>query len=229
MKPSLDGLDITIRHMTDPSEPPWDVAPETRSAPDAGCPLDMNYDDSENPRIRLTLALVFLLVVIGGIVDLILDQPERLLTPHVLFELGLVLLSLAAASHLARGWYLASSRVRHLQQTVEAQEAERDAWRARASKALASFREALAGQFDTWQLTPTEREVAARLLGGESHKRIARETNRSERTVRQHAMAVYRKSGLGGRAELAGFFLGDLLPPGTESMESDPSLVSRTP
>ena len=52
------------------------------------------------------------------------------------------------------------------------------------------------------------------LLKGSSHKRIGRDTRRSERTVRQHAVAVYRKSGLSGRAELAAFFLGDVALPG---------------
>ena len=51
------------------------------------------------------------------------------------------------------------------------------------------------------------------LLKGFSHKRIARHTETSERTVRQHSVAVYRKSGLAGRAELAGFFLEALLLP----------------
>jgi hypothetical protein len=31
--------------------------------------------------------------------------------------------------------------------------------------------------------------------------------------VRQHAVAVYEKAGLGGRAELAAFFLPDLIVP----------------
>ena len=51
------------------------------------------------------------------------------------------------------------------------------------------------------------------LLKGYSHKQIAALTERSERTVRQHAVSVYRKSGLGGRAELSAFFLEDLLLP----------------
>jgi hypothetical protein len=37
--------------------------------------------------------------------------------------------------------------------------------------------------------------------------------DRSERTVRRHAVSVYRKSGLAGRAELLAFFLEDLLLP----------------
>jgi hypothetical protein len=44
-------------------------------------------------------------------------------------------------------------------------------------------------------------------------REAARLTGRSERTVRQHAVSVYRKSGLGGRAELAAFFFEDMLLP----------------
>jgi DNA-binding NarL/FixJ family response regulator len=51
------------------------------------------------------------------------------------------------------------------------------------------------------------------LLKGYGHKEIATLLGRSERTVRQHAVAVYRKSKLSGRAELAAFFLEDLLLP----------------
>ena len=51
------------------------------------------------------------------------------------------------------------------------------------------------------------------LLKGHSHKYIARLTSRSERTVRQHAIRAYQKAGVGGRVELAGFFLGGLMLP----------------
>jgi len=51
------------------------------------------------------------------------------------------------------------------------------------------------------------------MLQGHGHKEIAYRTSRSERTVRQHAVAVYAKSRLQGRAELAAFFLGDLITP----------------
>jgi DNA-binding NarL/FixJ family response regulator len=46
------------------------------------------------------------------------------------------------------------------------------------------------------------------------HKAIADLRQTSERTVRQQALAVYRKSGLNGRNDLAAFFLEDLLLPG---------------
>jgi DNA-binding CsgD family transcriptional regulator len=58
-----------------------------------------------------------------------------------------------------------------------------------------------------------ERQVAMLLLKGLGHKEAAIVLDRSERPVRQHAVSVYRKSGLSGRAELAAFFIEDLLLP----------------
>ncbi len=93
------------------------------------------------------------------------------------------------------------------------QRGERDAWRERAETLLRGLGEAIDAQLREWQLTPPERDTALLLLKGYGHKEIASLAGRSERTVRQHAVAVYRKSGLGGRAELAAFFLEDLLLP----------------
>jgi DNA-binding NarL/FixJ family response regulator len=78
-------------------------------------------------------------------------------------------------------------------------------------------------QFAGWGLTGAEREVAMLLLKGLSHKEIAARTARSERTVRQHAVALYRKAGLAGRAALAAFFLGDLTLPAEPP--DDPALA----
>jgi len=48
---------------------------------------------------------------------------------------------------------------------------------------------------------------------GRTPDRAPGQSGRSERTVRQHAVSVYQKSGRGGRAGLAAFFLGDLILP----------------
>lgn len=64
-----------------------------------------------------------------------------------------------------------------------------------------------------WNLTPAERGVAQLQLKGLRHRDIAELRRTSERTVRQQALNVYRKSGLNGRSDLAAFFLEDLLLP----------------
>ena len=75
------------------------------------------------------------------------------------------------------------------------------------------IRQALEPKTKEVVLTPAEREVALLLLKGYEHKEIASLLGRSDRTIRQHAVSVYRKSNLSGRAELAAFFLEDLLLP----------------
>ena len=68
-------------------------------------------------------------------------------------------------------------------------------------------------QVDRWELTPAEREVCLLLLKGLSLREIADIRDTGERTAREQARAIYRKSALAGRAELAAFFLEDLLAP----------------
>ena len=166
-------------------------------------------------RLRLLLGLVLLATVVGGAVDLVLDAPDSLLSAHAVFEMLLIVAAMATFVLLWRGWWRTRRSLAETQQALEGQRAERDAWRASAESALTGFVRAIEAKFDAWQLTPVEREIALLLLKGHSHKQIAFDTGRSERTVRQHAVDVYQKSGLRGRAEFAAFFLEGLaLPPG---------------
>ncbi|MGD8866279.1 MAG: LuxR C-terminal-related transcriptional regulator [Gemmatimonadales bacterium] len=167
----------------------------------------------ESARFQLFLAAVFLIVFAGGLTDLALDRPQSWLSAHVLFEVAVMTLSLGLAVTLWRGWSRTSRSLSDLRRTMAARQAERDRWRESAQKLLQGLGAAIDGQFREWELTPAEREVALLLLKGYSHKHIASATHRSERTVRQHAVAVYRKAGLSSRAELAAFFLEDLILP----------------
>jgi DNA-binding NarL/FixJ family response regulator len=78
---------------------------------------------------------------------------------------------------------------------------------------LRGLGEAIDRQFVRWHLTPAEREVGLLLLKGLSHKEAAAARSTSETTIRQQALAIYRKSGLRNRSELSAFFLEDLLLP----------------
>jgi DNA-binding CsgD family transcriptional regulator len=174
-------------------------------------------DQVTGPRLQLPFVAILLAIAAGGAIDLFLDQPQQWLSFHVVFEVALVLGAAATAAWLWRGWRRAEHEGGELRRTLAAGQAERDAWRANAEQALAGFAAAIDRQFETWGLTPAERDVAMQVLKGRSHKEIAAATGRSERTVRQHATAVYAKAGLDGRAALAAFFLEGLMlprPPG---------------
>lgn len=170
-------------------------------------------EDEDGPGIRLALVAFFLAIVIGGVADLILDQPSTLLSLHVLLEIAMVSISLIAATYLAQGWYRSRALLAEVGREAEELDRQRQQWQDRAGRLLEGLGSELGRQFDSWGLTAVERRTALLILKGLSHKRIARSTGTSERTVRQHAVAVYRKSGLAGRAELAGFFLETLFLP----------------
>jgi DNA-binding CsgD family transcriptional regulator len=173
-------------------------------------------DEDDNHSHGLVIGILAI-VAVGAVVDVMLDAPESWLTPHVLLELGLAGFSVAMIVLLASRWRRVQRSLLHAERRLEQGRAERDEWRRRAQESLASLAAAIDQQLQVWQLTPAEREVAFGLLRGFSHKRIAALSRRSERTVRQHAIAVYHKAGLGGRAELAAYFLDDLLPTNSDA------------
>jgi putative tricarboxylic transport membrane protein len=130
-------------------------------------------------------------------------------------SMGMILvLALAGAS----GWFLRTRRAvlarevslsRQLDEARVAAKSERDKTR----EILGGLGEEIDRQFDTWALTAAEREIALLILKGLRHKEIASLRNTTERTVRQQALAVYKKAGLDGRTDLAAFFLEDFLAP----------------
>jgi DNA-binding CsgD family transcriptional regulator len=172
-----------------------------------------DVENESDSRLPLLLALALSSIIVGGAIDLLMDRPDAWLSFHVIFETTMVAGAVVMATTLWMGWWRAERSLAEIRSTLEAKKAERDEWRQTARTALAGFGEAVDAQFRNWHLTPAEREVALLLLKGYSHKHVASETGRSERTARQHAASVYQKAGLNSRAELAAYFLEDLLLP----------------
>lgn len=170
--------------------------------------------DEDNERgLRLLLVALLLIMLVGGTVDLVWDAPGDWWSAHVLFEVAMLAFAIFASVVLWRGWIRSTRSLEVTRRALSERQEERDAWRTRAQTALDGLGSAINERLDAWGLTATEREIALLLLKGGSHKEIAFRTSRSERTVRQHAVSVYQKSGLGGRAELSAFFLEGLMLP----------------
>jgi DNA-binding CsgD family transcriptional regulator len=144
------------------------------------------------------------------------------------FELVIFMLALGGIAF--HWWQMNAARRRSAQLDVELARAQAEArrwsedarrWNQEAQDVLNGLGAAIDRQFDRWGLTPAERGVALLQLKGLRHKEIAELRHTSERTVRQQALVVYRKSGLNGRNDLAAFFLEDLLLP-TQSVRQLP-------
>jgi len=72
-------------------------------------------------------------------------------------------------------------------------------------------------EFAGWKLTESENEIGWLLLKGLSFKEIAEARGTSERTVRQQARAIYAKSGLSSRSDVAAYFFEDFVFGSTET------------
>jgi len=167
--------------------------------------------------------LLFALIALLMATDLTIEYRRGV--PLALQSFELVIFASALAGFAFHWWQMTAARNRseRLDRELAAARAEvtrwaEDAkrWNREAHHFLQGLGEAIDRQFDRWGLTPAEREVALLQLKGLRHKEIAELRHTSERTVRQQALAVYRKSGLNGRSDLAAFFLEDLLLPGNE-------------
>ncbi len=162
-----------------------------------------------------TLGIVALLLLF----DVVSDAATTSVL-HVSLEIAAAVLMLGLAGRM---WVSSEANRRTLERHVEElggrlvlAHADTVRWRAEAHETL----QGLGGHRAPVRSVGTHGgrapvPVAVLLLKGLSLKEIADTRGTTERTARQQANAIYRKAGLGGRAELSAFFLEDLLPPRT--------------
>jgi DNA-binding CsgD family transcriptional regulator len=139
-------------------------------------------------------AAFFLADVLGD-----LGWPPRLagLGPHVALEA-------AVAAALIVGVAFGARETRRV---LERQARAEDALAA-ASGAFATLLDA---HFERWGLTPAERDVALLSIKGLEIAEIAALRGAAQGTVRSQCARVYAKAGVGGRAQLLGLFIEELM------------------
>lgn len=159
----------------------------------------------------VTIVLISIVALVGT--DLVTDFREGVRWWHLLVEGATGLGALAGVYFILRSSFTLRKTLALEQHTSSALRAEAEKWRSEAKKHLDGLSRSIDQQLTGWNLTESEKEIAFLLIKGLSLKEIAAIRNTSEKTVRAQAISVYSKSGLTGRAELAAFFLEDLLAP----------------
>lgn len=141
------------------------------------------------------MVFLFLLLIIFSLGDLVTDVLSGSTFTHFILDAAIVVLAL----YFMREWYDACVSERHTNELLQ--------------QYVDGLKQAIEAEFDRWHLTDAERRIAIMLIKGKSIKEIADYCHRGEGTVRQHSVSVYRKAGFHGRAELAAYFLNELLKP----------------
>jgi len=172
--------------------------------------------DLEDQRPANAAMILFAVIAVLIATDLVIDFMEGGSLKHLAVEL-LVLIVAATGTGLL--WRKFRQTRTHLAKAL----VEAEQWRQESRELMRGLSVAIEHQFRRWQLTKAEAEVGLLLLKGLSHKEIAGIRSTSERTTREQARSLYRKSGLSGRSALSSFFLEDLLlPPSTDAAPADP-------
>lgn len=178
-------------------------------------------------RTIVMLAVLFALVAALTGVDLAQDLQHGIDIEHAVAEGSVVLVAMAGATwmllrlrSLGEQATALGHRAMNLAADLDASRAalaasreESERWQTEAGELISGLGAAIDRQLARWGLSPAEQEVALLLLKGLSHKEIADIRGTGEATVRQQSANIYRKAGLGGRHDLAAFFLEDLLGP----------------
>jgi DNA-binding NarL/FixJ family response regulator len=158
--------------------------------------------------LSLVLYLVF---SISFVVDIFFDLNEKVAFEHVLHEFLLLILSLSAAIYQTILLSRQKKKIVEVQEQLVETTNSYLSWKAKSRHSAQQIRQAIALQFDESGLSPSEKDVALFLVKGLSMKEIANIRETQDKTVRQQATQIYKKADVGGRQELAAFFLEDIV------------------
>ena len=163
---------------------------------------------------RTLVSIAMVVILFSAIFDYFEDIAEGSTYINLLFDTFLNLFVMGTLLYIWRKRPSATqSRNQHLEQVLKRSNKDLKRWQDKASELLRGLGEKINEQLDDWHLSQAEKEVALLLIKGLSTKELANYRGTSEKTVRQQASQIYAKANLDNRAELAAFFLEDLLLP----------------
>lgn len=157
------------------------------------------------------LILIFAVVVVASGADLLADLAHGAGAEHILKEALIVSISVTAITWLLLGLRQQRLEIRSLRQELETASNLQTRPRKYVLEARKKLGNVVTRQFSEWLLTDSETEVGWLLLKGLSLKEIAIVRNTQEKTVRQQASSIYKKSGVSGRHAFSAWFIEDIL------------------
>jgi DNA-binding CsgD family transcriptional regulator len=190
----LSGIYLIINYI-------WDIIPT-------------NKEEKSMKQIKikeLVLITMLLIVIVINTVDFLKDiqQGDEIL--HIALEILTVCLSIWGIVMLFRMIKSRKEEISILNKKVEKVESDLELSHSKLKEIGREYNKYITKQFEVWSLTPSEKEVALVLLKGLSFKEIAVVRDTKEKTVRQQASTIYRKSSVAGRHEFSAWFFEDML------------------
>ena len=157
------------------------------------------------------IAIILLVIMSLNFFDVLTDISLGVPSWHIFYESLIAIVSGIAALFLIRDIRARTYDMSKLKQELLISDDKFRNISDEMKNARHEYSAVIYSQFEQWQLTPSEKEVAMLLLKGLSFKEISGVRNTKEKTVRQQACVIYNKANVEGRHELAAWFLEDFM------------------
>ncbi len=152
------------------------------------------------------------LIFVISFTDILMDlKGMGQLNTHIMIEIFMSFIALIAFTVLLTWDRRQKQHLRRVKQSLKTTRNKLNQSQQQVKKLMGELSQIIQTQFQTWQFTQSEKEVALLLLKGLTLEEIAKVRETKEKTVRQHASNLYKKAGLSGRHELVAYFFEDLL------------------
>jgi DNA-binding CsgD family transcriptional regulator len=178
-------------------------------------PNDIELSDGSLGLTRsefVSITISFFIIGIFTAVDVLEDWHSHIPLRHIVPEILIAAFCITSMAYL----FLKFARTRSksmdaVKRELETAKQSAIEWQNQVEKLKGGISEAITGQLNRWGLSGSEQDISFLLIKGLSTKEIAQARNTTEGTIRFQCSAIYKKSGLHSRAQLAAFFLEDLL------------------
>ena len=159
----------------------------------------------------LMIAGILGLIMLLNMVDVVTDISLGVPTWHIVEESLIVLAAGLTVTYLIIEMRSRARELERVTRTLSRADEQIASITNEMRSARRQYSELIRQQFEAWNLTVSEQQVAMLLLKGLSFKEIAAVRETREKTVRQQASTIYSKSGVDGRHAFAAWFLEDFL------------------
>jgi DNA-binding CsgD family transcriptional regulator len=167
--------------------------------------------DSITDRKVISGIFTLIILLLGG--DIAEDISHGSSWTHVLLESSIITLCGLGVLMLWRNLLAQRGENRELQAEIKKISNDYENWRSKSQKYIEGLSNSIDEQLTSWELTPSEQEVARLVIKGLSNQEIADIRSVAEKTVRTQVSSILAKSQLKTRGALSAFFLEDLLLP----------------
>jgi len=157
--------------------------------------------------IAITLLVIMVLNFFDVLTDISLGVPSW----HIVEESMIALISGLVAILLIADIRKRTKSIQTLKTKLEDSDIKLKNITDEMMSARIQYSQVIHEQFEQWQLTKSEQEVAMLLLKGLSFKEISAVRETKEKTVRQQASSIYSKASVDGRHDFAAWFLEDFI------------------